>query len=145
MKGLKGDCCESCNAIFARRVTVNYTYRPFHIFFSVLAEGPCVARGKKIWKKWKNFKQKLNLECMSTTHFSPFSLAVWLAIGNTYKNFFFIYFFSILEHFNILWKANWTREAEKVLKIFERDVIMKVNHSLHRHYLMDKSFHRLHR
>ena len=30
------------------------------------------------------------------------------------------------EHFNVLWKANWTREAEKVLKTFEKDVIRKV-------------------
>ena len=27
---------------------------------------------------------------------------------------------------NVLWKANWTAEAEKVLKAFEMDVIMKV-------------------
>ena len=33
----------------------------------------------------------------------------------------------IAEHFNVLWKANWTREAEKVLKTFEKDVIMKVS------------------
>ena len=34
---------------------------------------------------------------------------------------------SITEHFNVLWKANWTRDAEKILKAFEKDVIMKVN------------------
>ena len=33
---------------------------------------------------------------------------------------------SITEHFNVLWKANWTRDAEKILKAFEKDVIMKV-------------------
>ena len=30
------------------------------------------------------------------------------------------------KYFNVLWKGNWTREAEKVLKAFEKDVIMKV-------------------
>ena len=34
--------------------------------------------------------------------------------------------FYLAEHFNVLWKANWTREAERVLKAFEKDVIMKV-------------------
>jgi hypothetical protein len=40
--------------------------------------------------------------------------------------FFFISVICFAEQFNILWKPNWTREAEKVLKIFERDVILKV-------------------
>ena len=34
----------------------------------------------------------------------------------------------IAEHFNVLWKENWTREAEKVLKTFEKDVILKVKY-----------------
>ena len=37
-----------------------------------------------------------------------------------------IVYFEFSEQFNILWKPNWTREAEKVLKVFERDVILKV-------------------
>ena len=32
----------------------------------------------------------------------------------------------ITERFNVLWKANWTHEAEAVLKAFEKDVIRKV-------------------
>ena len=29
------------------------------------------------------------------------------------------------EHFNVLWRENWTREAAKVLRKFEQDVIRK--------------------
>ena len=43
----------------------------------------------------------------------------WGGINSTDTN-------SITEHFNVLWKANWTRDAEKILKAFEKDVIMKV-------------------
>ena len=32
----------------------------------------------------------------------------------------------LAEHFNVLWKENWTLEAERVLKAFEKDVIKKV-------------------
>ena len=30
-----------------------------------------------------------------------------------------------LEHFNVLWRENWTVAAGKVLKVFEMDVIRK--------------------
>ena len=30
----------------------------------------------------------------------------------------------------MLWKANWTRDAEKILKAFEKDVILKVTLSM---------------
>ena len=32
----------------------------------------------------------------------------------------------LAEHFNVLWKENWTLEAGRVLKAFEKDVINKV-------------------
>ena len=34
-------------------------------------------------------------------------------------------YFSILEHFNVLYHENWTMEASKVLRKFEMDVIRK--------------------
>ena len=43
----------------------------------------------------------------------------WREINSTDPN-------SITERFNVLWKANWTRDAEKILKAFEKDVILKV-------------------
>ena len=45
-------------------------------------------------------------------------------------NFFCLFFNEgfpyLAEHFNVLWKENWTLEAERVLKAFEKDVIKKV-------------------
>ena len=66
-------------------------------FYNLLAEGPGVARGKKILKKKKFRKIKFWIffslchPWVSTKNFSPIGPVVWPAIGNIYTNVLFNY------------------------------------------------------